>query len=249
LKDPLNALKIQAILAWGYMRKYRGNRIWWITATHWGDTRIYDYWRNGIQPPKHFVFHKGTAKEDARNPFAYYFWWAANWNAFRNFRKDVNIDKGWVKIYQKECSKLEADYIEAWNWVKNIIKKNKEIEQKYKEIEKQLQEIKQMKKEHKKLIEKADNEYRRIHKLMKKGKFTNIKDLFKISKSIFKSLAVDLFQDEHQKKRRKAIVFLFFTMGTILAFAITGLVFSSYHIIKGLRKRYAKTHKPFTKKV
>lgn len=203
LENPLNQLKIAALIIWGYKRMFRGDPRWYITAYHWGSDLIMKYYRNDILPPAKFVFNKGTIREDVRSPWSYYFVWAQINNAFSHFRKDINMPIDYLKLYRKQASALELQFIDSWKYVKTLRDTVDRIKAREKEFD---EDIEREMKKLKRLTVKAEEEYTKLHKLIQTGNFRNISDVFTAGKAVYKKLIGDMCS-EAMGRREKLVIY------------------------------------------
>lgn len=219
LRDPLNSLKIKALCAWYYQRKYRREEQWWIPADHWGETRIYHLWRAGVTPPEEFRWETKDAKEAARNPMEYFFVWDAYRQAFSQWKLEPNIEKsGWIDEYLKECSRLEAEFVEHWRDVKKV----KELEKVYAEkliiLDKEIGEAKKIQFKHRKQIIKLDKQYMKYYKLMKAKKYKDLaKEIF-LPMRIYYAAVKDEITKENNKIRNRILAIINIGVTIIIIF-------------------------------
>jgi len=229
LTDPINALKVEALLSSYYKRKFNNELIYWVSAVHWGEGRIAKLYRDKLMPIyKHFNFtSRETAEKYSRSPLMYYYVWAEHYHAFMNFRKDVNVDKGWIDIYKSECSKQEKLFIEGYKFFQKGMNYHDQIK-------KEMEDVKKLELKYYDLIKKGDKEYKKLLKLMKQGKFKNIaKEIF-IPGRIFFNQILDEISRESKENNRRFIAFIQLFIIIIIGF-LTG--FGVYCIIKKILKR------------
>ena len=179
--------------------------------------------------PDQFVFNRGTLKEDARNPLMYYYIINAYENRFNEFDLKVWIDQGYIDAYKKECSRMEWGFLEGWKYAQDLLKTAQEIKI---NTEKYEAENKRLIEKYNEKIKKVDEEYRRIHGLMKRGKFKKIKDLFLIAKLQFRALRDEIMDQEKKMIERILLISYILIILIILIFAIIGVI----DIIRWIRK-------------
>jgi hypothetical protein len=253
LFDPINALRVQANLVWGYMQKTANQMAWWSTLTHWGWGRIagYYYFRKnkGILPDD-FTFNKGTVKEDTRDPLQYFGLFFANWGQFSKFRIRVGVEQWYDKLYKQECSRLEWQFIQSWKFVKDL----KEDVQDFKKfrLETKIEHEKRLKK----ILSKAaniDREYAKLHGIIKSGRFTKINNVFGMWRIHFKKLRDDLGYERKAKTKvgkkevrfnKSLIIIYLIAMGLLFAFSIIGILSTIIIVIKKIKKSKTSKQQP-----
>ena len=230
LFDPINALKIEALLVWGYIQLTANQMSWWSTLTHWGLTRIapyYYYKKNDGILPDNYTFNKGTINEDVRDPLQYFGLFYANWANFSKFRIKVGVETYYDEIYRKTCSKLEWQFIQSWKYVKDLKDDVEELKKFKLDVTKEYE--KKINKYLKK-TSKIDQKYRELSGLIKTGKFNKIKDVLIMWKSHFKELADDLTAEKEAKHKKIVLVIYFIIVGITILFAIMGFLFLIYYL-------------------
>ncbi len=232
LQDPLNQLKIAAVLLWGYRIDFGNDPMWYISAYHWGGM-MGKYYYAGVLPPKEFVFNKGTVKEDVRDPFSYYFVWAQIDFAFRHFRKDINIPYDYIREYRKHMNKYEKEYIYDYKYIRKLKRELMDIKEYQAEFKK---EQKKKLKRLDALVKKADKEYSHIHGLIKTGQFKNIKDIFSMGIGVYKKLIKDIAKDNVRIRDKTAIYMAGASLIILFVLAVVGL----FYIVRGLWRRWRK---------
>jgi len=243
LFNPLNALKVEALLYWGYKRRYAGQQAWYVTVIHWGESRIAPYYyqrRNDGILPENFTFNKNTIKEDVRDPLQYWGLWYANWSQFSRFKIEVGIETWYDKIYREECSRLEWQFIQSWKYIRQLKEGVEELKQfqleAKQEHEKRLNHILKKAKD-------VDEKYAQLHGLIKKGKFKHINDILKLWKGHFKELILDLSAESKARFNRIAIITYLSIMGIIVIFSIIGFFVVFLKIIIKVKKHIKKKKK------
>ena len=221
LKDPVNALKIQMVLLWGLKKDFDNNEGFYVSGSHWGTHLIYPLYKKGITIPDEFVFNKGTIKEDARNPLMYYYIINAYKSRFDMFSLKVWIENDYVARYKRQASKSEVGFLDGWKYAQDLLKTAKEVEinnTKYEEEQERL-----IRKYNEK-IKTVETEYRRIHGLMKEGKFDKIKDLFKLGRSQFFWLVGEVNQDNISEQKKFLIKIYISAIIIFLLIFLFGLI-------------------------
>jgi hypothetical protein len=232
LFDPLNALKIEACLFWGARIQFHNDPSWYVTAVHWSPGKMLKYWKHGIEPPEKFVFNKNTVREDARNPFTYYYSWNAFNSQFKQFKTQVYIEKGWLEQYEKACSKIEWEFIQYQRYIQRLIKireKLKEERTQFKELEKKL-----VNKYNTKLLN-LDKKFKELNGLIKRGKFAKIKEIYLIGELEFGKLAKTISSDKVKGKEKRMIKMTLMVIVVVAIFVLFGIVFVVLLIIKGIK--------------
>jgi hypothetical protein len=235
LKDPINATRIEAVLTWGSMIKYKRDLIWVWFAIHHGEGKSWPLYRYDIEPPKEYVFNKGRPDEDAKNPFSYPFLVYKHFIKFNQFDTQVGISRAWIDRYKETCSKIEWSYIELQKTVQKYNRKRQQQTEKAKEAD--LEEEERFK-EIDKLALKLENKGRELNGLIKKGKFTNVKEVYLFMESFTKETMRDFVSKETQRNRKVAIGALLCIIVIVLIFALAGFIWMILSIIKKMRQRY-----------
>lgn len=223
LFDPLNALKIEAILFYGAKVRYKADPSWYVTSVHWGSERIWKYYINNVMPPNQFVFNKGTINEDARSPFTYYFYWNAYNSQFERFSTDVFVDESWIVSYKNACSKQEGQFIDMMKYVRTMIEIAEARQDALDEYKKK-EDLYQKQWENK--LKATDDKYRELVGLLHRGEGKTAKDIFKEGIALFKGLADDIYSEKVDAMRKIMIIILGICSFVILALAVVG----AYHI-------------------
>lgn len=236
LFDPINALKIAAILFYDAKLMYNSDPSWYVTSVHWGSSRIWKYFINGVMPPAQFVFNRGTVREDARSPFTYYFYWNAFNTQFEKFTTEVFIDEAWIDSYKKACSKQESLFIDMHKYVRKMIEITEARQQALDEYK--IQDDRYRKAWEKKLSD-VDNKYRELIGLMRRGKGRTAKDVFKEGFALFKGLADDMYSEKVDKMRK----FMIITLAIAMLFIITLAGIGVYHLLTNPLHRLFKSLK------
>ena len=235
LLDPVTALKVQVCLFWGARRLFGNDPSWYVPAVHWGIGKMYRYYKNGMTPPIHFVFNRGTLREDVRNPFTYYFVWHAYSSQFERFTLDVFIEKGWLEQYRKECSKMEWNFIHSQRYVRdmvNLAEEYREQAEKYKKLELKLSKKMEEK------IRNANNAYRKLHGRVKSGKLSSMKDVYWEGRKILKDLVLELESEKTERTHKVYLISIITSIIIIIIFSIIGMtvvVVTIFKKIKGKR--------------
>lgn len=193
LQNPINALKIEAILIWGLKRDFAGEMPYYISALHWGIHRVMPYYGSKTHFPEAFIFNKHTKREDIRNPLMYFTVFNEFYSSFCNYTTSVNVDMTWLARYKKRCSDVEWQFINSWKYLSDLKNRIKEIEE-YKIASRQ--EHEEMILKLKSRMERTDEEYRKIMGIARSGKFTNIKDVFKLWRKSFLFFVAEVKQDK-----------------------------------------------------
>lgn len=238
LRDPLNQLKMACVLLWGYRRQYANDPSWYVSSYHWGG--IMDrYWRKKIQVPKEFVFNKGTVREDVRDPFVYYFMWANIEQAFSHFRKDIYVymPPDYIKKWKESASELEVQFVQSWKYVKQLndkVKKIEEMEQEFNEERKiELAKLR-------KLTDKANEEYQRLHSKLKIGNFKSVKDVWFAGRVVYRQMIKDIAQ-EKMGLHDRVTLYILATLGILLfIFSMVGLWSTGRRLWRVLKRRKAQ---------
>lgn len=223
--DPLNSLKVMALLIWDARRLFDNDPSWYIPAVHWGIKRIYKYYLAGVPLPEEFRFNKDTAKEYARDPLQYYNVWNAYNSQFSKLTTDVYIDQSWLKAYEKECSKMEWNFIYTHKYVKKMIFISDRMEKREKAYIAMTNKYENNQKKDYKLLqrkhEKVDDEYRKLIGLGKSGEKL-WKIVFKDGFDLFKGIAAEL-RDEKIAKTKKAVILMSISLVVIIILLAIGM--------------------------
>ncbi len=239
LYDPLNQLKMAAVLLWGYKRMFGNDERWYIPAYHWGSGLIMKYYRNDVLPPDEFVFNKGTINEDVRNPWSYYFVWAQVNQAFSHFRKDINVPTDYVKKYMAQASKLEQEFIESWKYVKKLYDTLDRMERKEKEFEDYMATERRRLKG---ITEKAYKKHAELNALIKVGKFRKVSDVFHAGEALSRKLAKDIAGDA--VRSRDKVAFAAFAGAAVIAglFSLFGIFVTARGGFRWIGRRWRNRH-------
>jgi len=241
LLDPINATRIEMIVIWGmYNYRFDHNLAWTYIASHWGESKIYPLYDKNIPIPEEYIFMKKNAERDARNPLMYYGVVYSYVSQFEKFSTKVWIDHSYIAAYKKECSRLERNYIEELEFIrdwydlaKQYHKNNLEHEKKQKKIE--------LKWEDK--VTKLEDKYRELNGYIKAGKYRKVNDIFLEGKAHFKGLRDAIRKD--QKKDAHNIFMILWAISLLIMLCCTVVLIIIWIkvIIQWLRKRKKKVSK------
>lgn len=240
LLDPINATRIEAVLVWGSMKQFGGDPSWYITAKHWGLTRIHSYYKNGVLPPREFKFNVGTIREDIRQPFTYYFAYNEYLGQFSRFNTEVMITTSWLESYRKEASKMEWEFIELQRDVMKIRELIDDVRKEKTDFEEQ-REAKLDKID--RVTEKLEDKYRELNNLVKRGRFKNIKEVYLLSRQYFKEMMGDIVDPKIESNRKMAVWVLMGSIVVSLVFSIYGFVVFSVYSFKVVKLRILRKKK------
>ena len=233
LIDPLNQLKMAAVLIWGYRIEYDNDMMWYVSAYHWGGGQMYKYYVKGVLPPDEFVFNKGTVREDVRNPFSYYFVWSQIHNAFSGYRQQMSLPLDYISAFRKAASERELLYISHLKLIQNLktsIRDLKNMKTEFTEgRKKELEKLE-------KLVLSAEKDYAITQKWIKKGDFTTIEQVWTAEKTIWRKFLKDLFEDKFIL-RSKIVIYSTAALGAVaLLFSLIGF----YSFLRWWYRRYRK---------
>ena len=233
LVDPLNQLKMAAVLIWGYRIDFGNDLMWYISAYHWGGGQMYKYYAKGVLPPDEFLFNKGTVKEDARNPFSYYFVWSQIHNAFSGYRQQMSLPLEYISAYRKAASERELIFIDHYKLVqklKNSIRDLKAMKTEF--TEEREKEIKRLDK----LVSSAEKEYAIKKKWIKDGNFTTIEQVWTAERTIWKDFLKGVFEEKFIFRERLVLYVTGGLMVVLLLFSFIGI----YVFLRWLFRKYRK---------
>ncbi len=234
LIDPLNQLKMAAVLIWGYRIDFGNDLMWYVSAYHWGGGQMYKYYVKGVLPPDEFVFNRGTIKEDVRNPFSYYFVWSQIHNAFSGYRQQMSLPLEYISAFRKAASERELifiDHLKLIQNLKNSIRDLKEMKTKFTEgRERELERLE-------KLVFAAEKDYAIKKKWIKKGNFTTIEQVWTAERAIWKQFLKDLFEDKFILRSRIVIYSTAAVGAVLLLFSLVGVYVFLRWGFRNYRKR------------
>lgn len=225
LTDPVNAIRIQAVLLWGYKKMFNDNQAFYISASHWGLSRIMPIYKAGIRIKDKFVFNRGTIKEDARNPLMYFYIINQYVVNFENFDLKIGIENGYIEKYKQTCSRYEKDYLNSWKFIKSLQDDIKKIEELKAEKEKMIAGYNEK-------IKNVDKKYREIYSMVHSGKYDSVKKLFKQSREDFYKILVDpIIRKKADNRERWLSIMYIFILIILITFSFIGF----YSLIKKIR--------------
>ena len=235
LEDIINVIRIEAILSWGERDSYGNSLAWGITSTHWGRYRIYPLYKDkDLVIPRNFEFNLNTIKEDIRHPFTYYFYLNEHIEQFSRFDVRIRIEQAWIDNYEKIATKIEWEFIQTQRdaikfrvLVESIADNKKKYEKNY------AKEIKNVKR----LALKIENRGRQLNRLIKKGKFTNIKEVYLMMGQYTKELWKDYTKESVKNNRKTAILLLMIMIVCVILLSLLGLFFLVLKLIRYLKTK------------
>lgn len=234
LVDPLNQLKMAAVLIWGYRIDFGNDLLWYISAYHWGGGQMHKYYVKGMLPPDEFVFNRGTVREDARNPFSYYFVWSQIHNAFSGYRQQLSLPLEYISAYRKAASERELVFIDHFKLVQNLKDSIRDLKKmKIEFSEGREREIERLDK----FVSAAEKDYAIKKKWIKEGNFTTIEQVWTAERAIWKQFLKDLFEDKFILRSR-IVIYSTAAVGVILLlFSLIGFYVFFRWVFRKYRRR------------
>ncbi len=196
LQDPINSLKIAAILLWGLKKDYKGQMDWVITIYHWGKSYMHKFYKLN-EFPEFFTFKsRKTKKIYERSCKDYFNTW---YNITQNFKRgniEVQKDLDYWKDIRSKMTIHELRLVDSYKTIKKLrywLDEADKIQDDY-EIAMRNQNKKIYKE-----VAKVDKQYKSIFGGLKTGQFGKFKTAIKYmkqSKGFFQKFRNEVYRPD-----------------------------------------------------
>lgn len=230
LQDPINCLKVAAVLYWGLRKDYKRQADWVLTFYHWGKTYIHKYYKIN-EFPEVFIFNEGTERESRRSVIGYFNTWHSITQKF--IKGNIEIQKEldyWIDI-RRRMTLPELKLIDSYKTIKKLNRLLKEVEKTERDHNKGMKEYyKRIRGE----VQATDKKYKKIFKGVKTGQFEKFRRIGKYmlqSRDFYRDFRDRVYKnDQWQFWTIFAAVVLLFLVGILI---LVILIFIFKYLVRG----------------